>query len=636
MGNNPLSKKSTILLTLVAGIFSFFTLATISILPMNDANAQIRDTCSEIDAGPNNSFCDYDRDISTDYYGDCIDNVNCIADKSFYWQNDRGNTYNGQGERLDIDVNLQQLLHCDNSDFDCKNDLLNYALHDVNVKSFGLSSFARAQVDMDMSQITDAHDQDNYYAENAGAQQFLAEVRNNAKLVADTAGEENVQFEMYQENYRPDDSVNLNTGFGTFPAFQSYDIDARNSAIVNLLDEQGFDLYQLNDECDVDDDNVGQVSQFCINRSDQSVTIDALNTAKVTFDNERSNGGDLSTTTQINGCNAGFDGSLGDLLCENRAITTVNIDAIGSSQVNAKNVIQDNYQSNHCDDPVDSDDTSSTSPNFDGDACDNAVASTLDINTATNGGTGGRVTVNSGVQDAEQTQDCSGAECTTTGELFVQIGSAAAPVTGIVTTSYSQTLDSNIDNCESESICSNAATISYLANALNNDGDSILPTLTSTSDQSVEQTISCYREGANCENDAEIENTVTAREDSKLTANTVQSITQSCVDFYGTICDNEADLTNTISSAGSGRVTVNTDQTIIQSCSGYDLTCTNTDRFTSTGINLGTTGDRSYDVTQFDASQRDRTYSITVNPQATPQVVLNPSGNPNNTVTGYP
>ena len=622
-------------MSFIAGFFSIFTLATISTFPLNNANAVIYTACdtgpafNQIHDKPYNSFCDYDRDISQDSFDDCINGVNCIAGTNFRWENSAWNTYNGQRERADIDINLNQLIRCDGGSVNCRTDVRNDAFHDVDVRSLG-NSYANFEVDMDMDQKIDGSAQTNYQAFNQGDQNFKATLTQTAKLLANGDGED-VQFVMDQFHDQPDDSFNVND------ALQEYSIVSNGASRVDLASDQGFAVSQTTDGCDVKDEKAATVDLECINLSVQSLLIDtdnalapsgtATNNAVVKFDNERSgDGSDLSTTTQITNCDAGFDGSQGDQLCRNDAVTEVGINAERNSQVDMGGIIQDIYQKTNCDDPADST-TSSSSADF----CYNAVSVGLEVNTDQRG----IVNTDYGVQQSEQTLDCSSADCTNFGGLLVQIGSEATPVTGLVNTDYKQTLD---QNAECDRVCVNTATIDYFANARDSNlATTATPTLNSESDQTVIQNSEC-NSAQTCTNSATMDNDVSAGgTTSQLNAYTDQYIIQDCSDFSGSSCSNTATMENDVSTLGTSRLTAYTNQFISQDCSGFTgTTCTNVDFETSSGNTFGT-AQLSYRADQTisnTASTGNLNYDIDVSKSGTNPTVVNRTPMvPNNQVT---
>ena len=92
--------------------------------------------------------------------------------------------------------------------------------------------------------------------------------------------------------------------------------------------------------------------------------------------------------------------------------------------------------------------------------------------------------------------------------------------------------------------------------------------------QTVTQTIDCVND-ANCLNDAIVEYFVTAKEDAVVNSKSDQSVTQS-IKCNGQTCNNVGYLLNNIYAEGDAKVTANTKQSLTQTCTtASGPTCTN-------------------------------------------------------------
>ena len=485
MDDSRTISRNALFTSITAGLFSLFFLAAISTIPIQEVDAQAKN-CAQVDASSYGE-CDIDRDISEEGFRDCINNVNCFATQTVSVTNTLTSN-----ENADIDINLEQLLNCENDCFTGTPSpgtaaATNRATQNVGVTSAG-SSTVDFEVDYDMSQKSDGAGQNTYRANNVGNQQFLIAASNNAFVDAD--GDDNdVEFVMDQFNDECDSSVCQND------AEQIYNLIASGTSRIDVSSDTGFRANQLNDGCDDVDGFTFDVE--CNNISDQTLGISTSQSARVTYDTLG-----LSTTEQTNGCE--FGANTND--CTNRATSTASIRASDVSRVTMDDIEQDVFQNLDCD-------------NGENTACNNIATLNLGVVAALDG----RVNVDEGSQVAQQSSECdTGSNCNNTADMFVGLGVdniGIIPVTGTLDAEYEQ-LVTQTSTCSDNANCNHGATMWYFANA--RDGAIVF----SESNQEIIQTHNC--QDANCVTSAFMLNNVFGQNSAQIDAESTQSLEQSC------------------------------------------------------------------------------------------------------------
>ncbi|HSF00960.1 MAG TPA: hypothetical protein VLA48_08715, partial [Nitrososphaeraceae archaeon] len=411
-------------MSLVAGFFSIFTMATISTVPIEDANAL---NCSQVDAS-SYGRCDIDRDISEEGFRDCVNNVNCFATQTVNVQNTLRSS-----EEAKIHLDLEQYLNCGNPDclnVDNQQEAFNIANQRVAVTSAG-SSVVDFDVDAHMNQRSDGEGQEVYIQDNTGTQEFLINAANSANVDADGDGND-VEFRMDQFNDECDNSDCSNS------ASQQYEVLAQGTSRVDISSDTGFTVNQLNNGCD-NFDNQGLTDEVrCFNSSTQELNILTPNPSSTTTNRATVIYDTLgpSTTEQTTDC------EFGDINCANTAESFVNIGAIGTSRVDMDDIEQDVSQYIDCDNGVGMD-------------CQNQAF----LNVAVQAESDGIINVNQGSQTATQSSSCDDdADCIQIADLFVGLGVDAGginAVTGTLNTNYNQEV-TQIADCEDASCTNNA------------------------------------------------------------------------------------------------------------------------------------------------------------------------------------
>jgi hypothetical protein len=464
--------------------------------------------CKQVD-DRSNGRCDISRDISEKHYRDCIKDINCFATKTVNVQNTLSSS-----EQAKIDIDLQQLINCGNED--CLNlineqEAFNEAIQQVDVISGG-DSKVDFDIDFEMSQTSDGSGQAVFGQDNIGVQQFFINAQDDAFVDTDGNGKD-VRFEMDQTNDECDGAYCLNQ------ASQRYNLQAIGTSEIDVNSNTGFNVNQLNNGCDEDDD-VSTDEVTCTNYSDQQLNIATSGSSSAEYDSSG-----LSTTEQTTNCDFGIQD------CNNYAESFVNIGAADESQVTLDDIEQDVYQDIDCD-------------NGDKTFCDN----TANVNLGVVASLDGEIDAE-GSQVAYQSSECDGASnCDNTGDMFVGLGInniGLSPVTGTIDTDYNQELIQTADDCF-DSNCANSAIMWYFANAKDDS------TLTSSSDQEITQTFDCNNQ--NCLNSAFIVNNAFSDGSSSVEVDGTQDLdqTNNCAD--ASRCINSASIVSDITASGTSSI----------------------------------------------------------------------------------
>jgi hypothetical protein len=554
MGNFPFSKKTTILLSFIASSFSILTLATISLLPIDNANAL---TCAQVDASSNGE-CKRSVDRSESGFTDCISsgtNPNCVGTYNVNVQNNLNSA-----EQAKIRLYLTQLLDCDVGTCSAPpasnpnavptastSYSLNKAHQNVDVKSLSTSK-VDFEFDGDIDQINNGDGQDRFNIKNIGQQDYKITAADSSKVFADGLTE----FDIDQTNEECDDARCDNT------STQEYDLRSSGTSTIALASANdldgtsGFYANQLNNGCD--DDDTGLYSVACINNAKQLLQI--------------------FTTTggTANAATVKYD--------------TIEID---DSAENGQNAAE---QTNDCSDFA----LRTGVIGQRSDDCINGVEQTAIISA----GGSSSVILDDMVSDADQTNNCDvDFECTNDAQVLLSVLTAdRAKVTG--------TGEQNVDqysDCDNRADCSNDA---FIQAGIGFDGNGAPLAVNGASElnteftQQVDQDNYCS-DGASCTNEATMTYFVTARGGADVNSISDQHIIQinECSGIQ--ICFNDGTLTNHVFASGANTELDGTSsQTLYQSCDGSADTCMNTNNLRiSTQALSGAllTYDASQDVT---------------------------------------
>ena len=532
MGIISLSRKNIFLMSFIAGFVSIFTLATISIIPMDNANAL---TCAQVEASQYGE-CQRSVDRSEPGFTDCISsgtNPNCVGTFNVNVQNNLNSAENAK-----IRLFLTQLLDCDVGTCSAPpvsnpnaiptastSYSLNKAHQNVDVTSAS-PSIVDFEIDMDMDQINNGDGQDRFNIKNIGQQDYKIAASGSSKVYADGLTEMDID----QTNEECDDARCDNT------ATQQYDLRSTGTSTIALASANdldgtsGFYASQLNNGCD--DSDSGLYSVACINNADQLLQIFTP----------------APTSGPANAATVKYD--------------TIDID---DSAENGQNAVE---QTNDCTDFA-------LRTGVIGQRSDDCINDAEQTAVISAGGSSS-VILDNMVSDADQTNNCHvDFECTNGAQVLLSVLTAgSAKVTG--------TGEQNVDqsnNCDNRADCSNSALIQA---GIGFDGNGAPLAVNGASElnteftQEVDQDNLCS-DSASCTNEAEMFYFVTARNGADVNSISDQKIVQinECSGIQ--ICFNDGTLTNHVFASGAGTELDGTSsQTLYQRCDGSADTCLNT------------------------------------------------------------
>ena len=591
MGKLSLSRKNIFLMSVLAGFFSIFTLATISTIPISNANAL---TCSQVEASSNGQ-CNQDIDQLDDCRtGTASTRPNCVATQSVLVQNNLRSA-----EKAEIGLHLEQLLDCDGVDNNCIAPLssnpnptfglsaginqgfsLNTGNQKVDVKSLG-SSIVNFDFEGDLHQTNLADGQDRFDILNDGNQEFLITASETSNV--NVGGDGEAKFDLDQTNDLCDDARCENT------ADQKYDIRATGTSTIDARGHTGFAAVQENNGCDDTDPEDSGGSAFysvaCLNTADQSLlistsgvsTTDKTSVFYDTIGIDDSTGDGQNTAVQTNNCddfaaNEDVQGSRNDD-CTNTITQQAVLTASGRSDVSFDNMVSDGQQENNCD--VDF-------------RCVNGAQVLFSVLATGNADVSG-----TGTQVVDQYNECNTrADCTNDAIMEVGIGFNPDGTLNAVNgesdlyTEFSQAVD-QANYCDTGASCKNEVDMEYFVTA--RDGADV----NSISNQEVTQATYCSGTQI-CVNDAEMSNHVFASGlNTELDGSSSQSLTQICdgsqLEATDT-CLNDNNIHVDTQALSNALLTYTTSQT---------FTNTNTDNQGDAYIGIGQTGgDRTFTVSQ--------------------------------------
>jgi hypothetical protein len=525
---NKILAKTTV--TILSVLLVTFSITSMQILGINNNEKMtlIQEASAEVSIT---------KDI--DKEGDCDeDPALCVATQTIT----RSNAANNGDEDVKIDLDIDQLLECGDSDcitnvggFEAKLD----AKQTVQTASGG-NSRVDYDVDMEIDQDTDGDGQDYMKQNSKGEQLFKVIASDTATVDADGDGKD-VRFTMTQTNDECDDS------FCDNGANQYYNFLASGGSKIIADHNSGFNVVQTNNGCDDDD---GDFTISCVNKSLQGLDIQTSGTTAQVFYDSLDPDDDTNDVIQTNNCDFGiYD-------CVNDAAVNTFIKASDTSKVTFDDVVQDVSQNNNCEDlktdTITPGNRPSTAP-YTSTGCGNKLDMDLSIYASLDG-----VVTHEGdnpthEQEASQSNECDNADCFNVGIMSVALGSAGNPVDGLLKTDYTQDLNQQND-CTTQASCFNYGEMKYTAFS---DGSA---KVTSVSNQDLTQSNNCHN-GANCANFGTLNNNILASGTATLTATANQDLTQSCSKSGGA-CLNNNILTTSGTATGTAILSYTANQNI--------------------------------------------------------------------------